>query len=148
MTKIIVVCGQKNSGKTSWVCAIVDAFTKKGFRVGTLKHTHHRHDVDGKDTDRHQVAGAKKVILVSKEGLAIYRPYDVEPSIQKIVDIHFEGYDFVFAEGYRSSEIPKVIVGDDPNANTMNTITNVQEAPEGVVDPIELAETLSKIQNH
>ena len=148
MTKLIVVCGQRNSGKTTWVCALVSALTKKGFRVGTLKHTHHRHDVEGKDTDKHQVAGAEKVILVSSEGLAIYEPYRAEPSIQEIVNTHFEGYDFVFAEGYRSTDLPKIIVGEDPNANIDNTIARVPAAIEGKVKADTTEEILRELGNY
>ncbi len=148
MTKIVVVCGEKNSGKTTWVCAIVEALTKKGLKVGTLKHTHHRHDVSGKDSDRHQLAGALGVVLVSPEGLAIYKPHKEEPCVEKIIKSHFQDYDFVLAEGYRSSILPKIIVDNDPNANPSNIITHVRNITDGKIDSGEVDEVLVKLETY
>ena len=146
--KLIVVCGQRNSGKTSWVCALVSEYTKRGFKVGTLKHTHHRHDVEGKDTDRHQVSGAEKVLLVSSKGLAIYESYTFEPTLEKLSQMYFSDFDIVFAEGYRTSEEAKIVVDNDPDANTVNVIADVPPAIDGVVEELALQTLVEAIEGY
>ena len=59
--------GRKNSGKTTLVSELVTEFTARGYRVGTIKHTHHQHELDvpGKDSYRHREAGAAIVGIIS-----------------------------------------------------------------------------------
>jgi molybdopterin-guanine dinucleotide biosynthesis protein B len=54
------VIGRKNSGKTTLICELVRELCSQGYRVGSIKHTSHRHEFDtpGKDSQRHRVAGA------------------------------------------------------------------------------------------
>ena len=141
MTAILVVCGRRNSGKTSWVCALANALLARDIKVGTVKHTHHRHDVEGKDTDRHQRAGVDRVMLISREGSALYRSWTDEPSLADIAAKSFSEYDLVLAEGFRSSAHDKIIVGDDPDANLEALLKRVPPAIDGVVDDVALRET-------
>ena len=58
--RVFGVTGWKNSGKTTLTCKLVEEFTRRGFRVATVKHAHHLFDVDHEGTDsfRHREAGA------------------------------------------------------------------------------------------
>ena len=60
--KIIAVSGTKNTGKTTLVTKIVAELTKRSYNVGTVKHTHHKFDTEGRDTWKHKEAGAEIVV--------------------------------------------------------------------------------------
>jgi len=74
--KRIHVVGRKNHGKTQLVVDLVQEFRRRGLIVGTIKHTHHRHELDtpGKDSHRHWTAGAAPVGIVSPTMNAIFLP--------------------------------------------------------------------------
>lgn len=61
------VVGWKNTGKTGLVERLVTDIVGRGFTVSTVKHAHHRFDIDhpGRDSHRHREAGATQVLLSS-----------------------------------------------------------------------------------
>ncbi len=74
------IVGRKNSGKTTLVCELVREFTARGLKVATVKHTHHRHELDtpGKDSYQHRSAGAAAVGILSPQMTAMFFPADQE----------------------------------------------------------------------
>jgi molybdopterin-guanine dinucleotide biosynthesis protein B len=72
--KTVAVVGFKDSGKTRAVETLVAEFTKRGYRVGTLKHTAENIALDtpGKDTARHRKAGAKATAILHQNAAAIF----------------------------------------------------------------------------
>jgi molybdopterin-guanine dinucleotide biosynthesis protein B len=70
------IVGRKNSGKTTLIVDLVAHFTSRGLSVGTIKHTHHRHELDtpGKDSFRHRSAGAAAVGVLSPGMSAVFIP--------------------------------------------------------------------------
>ncbi len=74
--KRIHIIGGKNHGKTTLVRELVRALSDRGYRVATIKHTHHQHELDtpGKDSFLHRQAGAKVVGIVARNLSAAYWP--------------------------------------------------------------------------
>jgi molybdopterin-guanine dinucleotide biosynthesis protein MobB len=72
----IHIIGRKNSGKTTLMVELVQQLNAMGIRVGTIKHTHHRHELDvpGKDSYRHREAGAAAVGILSPSMNAVFWP--------------------------------------------------------------------------
>ena len=72
------IVGRKNSGKTTLIVDLVRELLGRGLRVGTIKHTHHHHELDtpGKDSFRHRQAGASAVGIISPAMDAIFFPRD------------------------------------------------------------------------
>jgi molybdopterin-guanine dinucleotide biosynthesis protein B len=72
--KTVAVLGFKNSGKTRVVEALVAELTRRGHRVGTVKHTAENIEFDtpGKDTARHREAGAKASAILHQNAAAIF----------------------------------------------------------------------------
>jgi molybdopterin-guanine dinucleotide biosynthesis protein B len=72
------IVGRKNSGKTTLVVELVSHLSAQGHRVGTVKHTHHHHELDtpGKDSYRHRDAGAAVVGILAPEMSAVFQPHD------------------------------------------------------------------------
>ena len=70
---IVSLIGLKKSGKTTCVEALVREFKGRGMKVGAVKsmvHSRFTVDTEGKDTWRHQRAGADFVISLSKDEMA------------------------------------------------------------------------------
>ncbi len=96
--KRIHVIGQKNSGKTTLIVELVQAFSQMGFRVGTIKHTHHQHELDapGKDSHRHREAGATVVGILSRSMNAVFwQPHSTDFSSS---DDRYEVFAQIFAD--------------------------------------------------
>ena len=68
------VIGRKNHGKTTLVAQLVEELTRRGWRIGTIKHTHHHHELDtpGKDSHRHRMAGSHVVGILSPRMNAVF----------------------------------------------------------------------------
>lgn len=111
--RIFGITGWKNSGKTTLTCKLVEEFTRRGFRVATLKHAHHLFDVDHEGTDsyRHRKAGAGEVAIVSGRRWAIMHELGDadEPSLQQML-ARLSPCDLVLIEGYKRESHPKIEV--------------------------------------
>jgi len=115
--KRIHVIGQKNSGKTTLIVELVQACTQLGYRVGTIKHTHHQHELDspGKDSHRHREAGAEVVgILTQKMNAVFWPPVETTESTR---EQRYDGFspmfaecDLVIVEGDSKTQQPKIEV--------------------------------------
>ena len=109
--KVFGVTGWKNSGKTGLVERLVSEFISRGLSVSTVKHAHHTFDVDhpGRDSHRHRAAGAKEVLLVSKNRWAIMHELrdEDEPELSEILK-KVEKVDLVIIEGFKRDRHPKI----------------------------------------
>jgi molybdopterin-guanine dinucleotide biosynthesis protein MobB len=109
--KIFGIVGWKNSGKTGLVERLVGVISARGFSVSTIKHAHHTFDVDkmGKDSYRHRQAGAREVLLSSKNRWALMSELrDVnEPSLSSLIS-KLSPVDLVLIEGYKRDKHSKI----------------------------------------
>lgn len=109
--KLWGVVGWKNTGKTGLMERLVTEFTSRGLSVSTLKHAHHSFDIDhpGKDSHRHRVAGAKEVLLASRNRWALMHELreDEEPSLEMLLP-KLAPVDLVLIEGYKRDKHPKI----------------------------------------
>ena len=129
--------GESNSGKTTLIIKIIEQLVKERYTVATIKNTDKnvKIDTEGKDTWKHQHAGAKLVALSSpyETDLMINKRMDVN----KIVDIIFacEPVDIVLVEGARNLNIPKIKIGNGEKRD--NTIMQYQDDFEEVMKIIK-----------
>ncbi len=109
--KIFGIAGYKNSGKTGLTERLVAEFTTRGLRVSTVKHTHHRVDLDkpGKDSHRHREAGAQEVLIVSENRWALLHELreTPEPPLETLLP-KLSPVDLVLVEGYKSGPHPRI----------------------------------------
>lgn len=109
--KIFGIIGWKNNGKTGLMERLVAAFTARGFSVSTIKHAHHRFDVDhaGKDSFRHREAGAREVLLSSRHRWALMHENgpEEEPRLDALLG-RLQPVDLVLIEGYKRDKHPKI----------------------------------------
>jgi molybdopterin-guanine dinucleotide biosynthesis adapter protein len=109
--RVFGISGWKNSGKTGLAVRLVEEFTRRGYRISTIKHAHHDFDIDkvGADSFRHRQAGAHEVTIVSGTRYAIMHELRgaPEPAFEDIL-ARLAPCDLVLIEGYKREKIPKI----------------------------------------
>ncbi len=122
--KRVHIVGRKNHGKTRLVTELVRHLCGRGWRVGTIKHTHHQHELDspGKDSWQHRQSGSIRVGVLSHQLSAVFLPVssgaNSEDRYQEIAPLYSE-CDLVIVEGNLAATAPKIEVwreelGTDP----------------------------------
>ena len=114
--KAVGIVGWHNSGKTTLLVALVRELTGRGLRVSTVKHAHHRFDVDtpGKDSWEHRAAGATEVMVGSERRWALMHELrdEPEPDLDALL-AKMSPVDIVLVEGFKSSPLDKIEVYRD-----------------------------------
>ncbi len=83
--KRVHIIGGKNHGKTTLVTELLQELIARGLRVGTIKHTHHEHELDtpGKDSHRHREAGASVIGILSRQMNALFWPPEQSSDVEE-----------------------------------------------------------------
>ena len=136
MTPIICIAGRSQTGKTTLIEKLIPILKERGYRIGTIKHSHHIFEMDktGKDSWRHKDAGAETVIIASPGKIAMVKN-DHEGSLDSLVD-YFSDMDLVITEGYKGEKKPKIevvraarhqeaLLAEDPNLIAIVTDINM-----------------------
>ena len=109
--KIFGVTGWKNSGKTGLMERLITEFTARGLSVSSIKHAHHSFDIDhpGRDSYRHRDAGARQVLLASRNRWALMHELrdEDERSLGDLLK-QLSPVDLVLIEGYKRDRHPKI----------------------------------------
>jgi len=109
--KVMGIVGWSGSGKTSLVVQVLPILNAHGLKVSTMKHAHHRFDVDkpGKDSFRHRDAGASEVLVVtSSRWVLMHESRDEpEPSIESLIE-RMTPVDLLLIEGFKTHHHPKL----------------------------------------
>lgn len=109
--KVIGLAGWSGAGKTTLLTQIIPVLTGEGLRVSTIKHAHHKFDVDapGKDSWRHREAGATEVMVSSDRRWALMHELrgETEPGLRDLLS-KMSRVDLVIVEGFKSESHPKI----------------------------------------
>ena len=118
---IVTFIGKSNSGKTTLLVKLIPELKKRGYRVASIKHSHHNVTIDkeGKDSWRHRDAGAEMVALVSGNTVSFVRDYPEEPSVEAIRKTYMDGADIILAEGFKWTDLPKIWVFRNGNSGSI-----------------------------
>ena len=110
MPQMISIVGRSQSGKTTLIEKLIPALKRRGYKIGTIKHSHHIFDFDktGKDSWRHKDAGAETVIIASPGKIAMVKN-DYLGSLDGLQRF-FEDLDLIITEGYKKEDKPKIEV--------------------------------------
>ncbi len=131
-TPIIGIVGWKKSGKTTLAVRLIETFTRRGFKVASIKHAHHQFHIDEGHTDsaRHRIAGAAQVAIVSKARWAIVTELKdkPEPDFMDVIEA-LQPADVIVVEGYKSAAIPKI----EARRLTSHTRTPISDADPNVI---------------
>ena len=157
MTPILCIAGRSQTGKTTLIEKLIPVLKNRGYRIGTIKHSHHIFEMDktGKDSWRHKDAGAETVIIASPGKIAMVKS-DHEGTLDSLVN-YFSDMDLVITEGYKGEAKPKIevvraarhqqaLLADD--ANLIAIVTDVDMSAEvpvfGMEDIDQLADFIEK----
>ena len=101
MTRIIRIIGKKDQGKTTLVCEIIDELIRLGYRVGSMKHTSHKHDIDqpGKDSFRHRESGANPAALATQGATGFFFNLEWRELWPEFARVAYKQCDFLVVEG-------------------------------------------------
>ena len=104
---VIGFAAYSGTGKTTLIEGLVAELTRRGLRVGVVKHDVHGLDLDrpGKDSARHAAAGACAVALASPGGSAVLekRELTLADCVSRLRDV-----DIVLVEGFKHAPIPRI----------------------------------------
>lgn len=108
--KIIVVCGKKNSGKTTLLIRLISRLTEQGRKVAVIKHDGHDFagDIPGTDSYRLKQAGAYGTVVYSRSRVLLYKDVENEQAASLIE--MFPEAEIIFIEGLKNSSYPKIEV--------------------------------------
>jgi molybdopterin-guanine dinucleotide biosynthesis protein B len=116
--RVVALAGWSGAGKTTLLKRLIPALTTKGYSVSTIKHAHHRFDVDypGKDSYAHREAGAQEVLVASSERFALMHELRgaPEPDFVKLFSL-LSLVDYVIVEGFKRLPLPKIEINRAEN---------------------------------
>jgi molybdopterin-guanine dinucleotide biosynthesis protein B len=109
--RLFGLAGWSGSGKTTLLCRLIPELVERGLRVSTIKHAHHRFDVDrpGKDSHAHRTAGATEVMVGSAARFALMHELRGAPE-PNLLDLlaRMTPVDLVLVEGFKFGPHPKL----------------------------------------
>lgn len=111
--RIIGLAGWSGAGKTTLVSRLIPALIARGTSVSTVKHAHHRFDIDqpGKDSYAHRMAGSTEVLVSSANRFALIHELRGAPE-WRLADLlgKLSPVDLVLVEGFKRENHPKIEV--------------------------------------
>jgi molybdopterin-guanine dinucleotide biosynthesis protein B len=135
---VIAAVGRSGSGKTVTLEYLIGKLSSEGYQIGSIKHVHHKGftmDKEGTNTWRYAKAGAKVIVAISPEEVAIIKKIEMalEELDQMTELLKDEKLDIVFVEGFHSliakrQDVPKIITAKDEEG--------LKQTLEGTVEPI------------
>ncbi|MFT3962909.1 molybdopterin-guanine dinucleotide biosynthesis protein B [Propionivibrio sp.] len=109
---VFIFVGHSNAGKTTFVEKLIPELTRRGRRVATIKHAHHKVELDteGKDSWRYKRAGAAMSMLVTTSALQLVADAAERREPSQLAGRFLGEADVVLAEGFSHAEGPKIEV--------------------------------------
>lgn len=134
------------TGKTTLVAAVIGRLAKDGVRVAAVKHDAHRIELDteGKDSWKLRRAGAE-TLLVGENQVAWMSDAGTAPPLEQLVRLFFAQADVVIVEGWRSAELPTIVV-DRPDARDPSWERPHHDRILATVHPDEVARAVSLVR--
>ena len=111
--RVMGIVGWSGTGKTTLIVRLLPILVQRGLQVSTVKHAHHRFDVDqpGKDSYEHRRAGATEVLVGSANRWALMHELrgTPEPTLDDLLS-RMARVDLVLVEGFKSHPHDKIEV--------------------------------------
>ncbi len=109
--KIFGMVGWSGSGKTTLLKLLLPELIGRGYRVSTMKHTHHSVELDkpGKDSYEHRRAGAHEVLITSSTRWALMHELrdQPEPAMDDLI-ARMSPVDLLLIEGFKRHRHDKI----------------------------------------
>lgn len=110
---MLAITAFSGTGKTTLLKRLIPLLNHAGIRVGIIKHTHHRVDVDtpGKDSYELRKAGASQTMVASDARWALMTetPNQAMPALNWLAEqMDSELVDLILVEGFKGEATPKI----------------------------------------
>lgn len=111
---VISIVGHSGAGKTTLVEKLVRNLSDRGLCIATIKHAHHKVELDtpGKDSYRYKAAGAAMSILLTRDALQLVADAKIEHEREpeQLAQRFMGEADMVLAEGFSHAPGAKIEV--------------------------------------
>jgi molybdopterin-guanine dinucleotide biosynthesis protein B len=99
---VISIVGHSGSGKTTLVEKLIRELCIRGVKVATIKHAHHKVELDtpGKDSFRYKDAGAVISVLLTRDALQLVADAKEQREPEPLAQRFLGEADLVLAEGF------------------------------------------------
>jgi molybdopterin-guanine dinucleotide biosynthesis adapter protein len=110
MPPVVSIVGKSDTGKTTFLEKLIRELTERGYRVASIKHSHHGIDFHllKKDDWKHAQAGSVATVVSSTTQIQIIKNIEKELTVDEIVRHLGDDYDIVLTEGFSRGDAPKV----------------------------------------
>jgi molybdopterin-guanine dinucleotide biosynthesis adapter protein len=127
MPPIISIVGKSSTGKTTFLEKLLRELTARGYKVATIKHSHHSIDFDNpsKDSSRHARAGAAVTMVSSTTSFQIVKQVPNELTVDELARNLGEEYDLILTEGFSRGNAPKVEIHRKEAGPLLEVATNL-----------------------
>lgn len=112
MPVVISIVGHSGAGKTTLVEKLIRELSGRSLKVATLKHAHHKVELDtpGKDSYRYKAAGAAMSLLLTKDTLQLVADAKDNRDPEQLARRYMNDMDIVLAEGFSHAPGAKIEV--------------------------------------
>ncbi len=109
---VIIFVGHSGAGKTTLVEKLIRELCVRGVRVATIKHAHHKVELDtpGKDSFRYKNAGAVMSMLLTRDALQLVADAREDREPDQLARRFLGEADLVLAEGFSHASGAKIEV--------------------------------------
>ncbi len=110
--KVFSIVGHSGSGKTTLVEKLIRELGARSVKVATIKHAHHKVELDtpGKDSFRYKDAGAVMSMLLTRDALQLVADAKTEREPAQLAQRFLGEADLVLAEGFSHAPGAKIEV--------------------------------------
>jgi molybdopterin-guanine dinucleotide biosynthesis adapter protein len=110
MPPVVSIVGKSSTGKTTFLEKLLRELSGRGYKVATIKHSHHSIDFHDpkKDSYRHAQAGSAATLVSSTTSFQIIKPVPAELTTDELVRQFGDEFDLVLTEGFSRGQAPKI----------------------------------------
>jgi molybdopterin-guanine dinucleotide biosynthesis adapter protein len=110
MPPVISIVGKSSTGKTTFLEKLIREISSRGYKVATIKHSHHALSFDQPDKDswRHAQSGAVTTMVSSTTEFQLIKHPERELTIDELARNLGEDYDLILSEGFSRGSAPKI----------------------------------------
>jgi molybdopterin-guanine dinucleotide biosynthesis protein B len=127
MPPIVSIVGKSSTGKTTFLEKLLRELAARGYKIATIKHSHHSliFDDPSKDSFRHARAGAAATMVSSTTSFQMIKPVPRELSIDDLARNFGEEYDLVLTEGFSRGNAPKIEIHRKESGPLLEVASNL-----------------------
>ncbi len=107
------IAGPSNSGKTTYLMALIRRLKEHNLNVATIKHSHHKLDVVSRK-DGHKLGTLAPNLTVGQDRVILDEPVQTPPNLFELVDRFYSDMGVVLVESWREESIPTLLIANPP----------------------------------